>query len=157
MNRNKAVQDNTENYGEEDMYSSLRLENQLCFPLYACARKVTGLYTPLFKPYGLTYTQYIVLMVLWEKDGIPVGELCRRLYLDNGTLTPLLKRMEEHGLLTRERSTEDERIVVISLTGEGKKLREAVSHFPEKVGPCVPLSKEESITLYQLLYKILNS
>ena len=78
-----------------EMDPRLRLENQLCFPLYACARKVTGLYTPFFKPLDLTYTQYIVLLVLWEQDGITVGELCRRLYLDNGTLTPLLKKMEE--------------------------------------------------------------
>ena len=136
---------------------SLLLENQLCFPLYACARKVVGMYTPFFKPYGLTYTQYIVLLVLWEHDRLPVGELCRRLYLDNGTLTPLLKRMEEHGLLTRARSVQDERVVTVSLTEEGRSLKNAASHFPEKVGSCVPLSGEEARTLYELLYKILGS
>lgn len=140
-----------------DTYDCLQLGNQLCFPLYACARKVTGLYTPLFKPYGLTYTQYIVLMVLWEQDRISVGALCRRLYLDSGTLTPLLKRMEEHGLVTRTRSEQDERVVTVSLTEKGRKLKEVASHFPEKIGPCVPLSPEEAGVLYKLLYRILEN
>ena len=88
-----------------------KLEYQLCFPLYAAARKVVNAYTPFFKPLGITYTQYIVLLVLWEQKAVTVGELCRRLYLDNGTLTPLLKKLEEKGFLTRTRKTEDERVV----------------------------------------------
>ena len=89
------------------MKEQLLLENQLCFPLYACARKVTGLYTPYFKPLGITYTQYLVFLSLWEKDNVPVGDLCHRLALDSGTLTPLLKKMEAEGYVTRTRSAKD--------------------------------------------------
>ena len=140
-----------------DIDPKLRLENQLCFPLYACARRVTGLYTPYFKPMGLTYTQYIVLLVLWEQEETTVGELCRRLYLDNGTLTPLLKKLEEKGLLVRSRSLKDERVVTVSLTEEGRALQKKCLDIPEKVGNCVCLSPEESETLYHLLYKILGT
>ena len=134
----------------------LRLENQLCFPLYACARKVVSLYTPFFKPLNLTYTQYIVLLVLWEHDSIPVGELCKKLFLDSGTLTPLLKKLEERGLLLRTRSEEDERVVLVSLTEEGRALKAKAAEIPEKVGPCVHLEPEESVILYSLLYKIID-
>ena len=137
-------------------YEQLRLENQLCFPLYACARSVINLYTPLFKPLGITYTQYIVFMVLWENDGISVGELGRKLYLDNGTLTPLLKKMQDKGYLTRVRSKEDERVVIVTLTDEGWALREKVLWIPESVGSCVPLSEEEARTLYSLLYRVID-
>ena len=99
-----------------DQDAVLLLENQLCFPLYAAARKVTGLYTPYFKPLGITYTQYIVLLVLWEKESATVGDLCKKLYLDNGTVTPLLKKLEERGYVRRTRSTEDERVVMMTLT-----------------------------------------
>ena len=115
----------------------LKLENQLCFPLYACARKVTSLYTPYFKPLGLTYTQYIVMLVLWEEDGVTVGELCRRLYLDNGTITPLLKKLEGQGYLERKRSREDERVVTVSLTEKGRELQQMAASVPEKIGACV--------------------
>ena len=134
----------------------LKLENQMCFPLYACARKVTGLYTPFLKPLGLTYTQYIVLLVLWEQDNITVGELCRRLFLDNGTITPLLKKLEEHGYVARERSKADERVVTVRLTAEGAELKEKVAGIPWQVGSCVKLTPEEAKTLYGLLYKILE-
>ena len=140
---------------EEKM--SLKLENQLCFPLYACARKVTNLYTPYLKPLGLTYTQYVTFMVLWEKDGISIGELGQTLYLDSGTLTPLLKKMEEKGYVTRTRSEQDERVVTIHLTEKGKALREQVVDVPGKVGPCVKLSPEEAATLYVLLYKVIEN
>ena len=133
-----------------------KLENQICFPLYACARRVTGLYTPHFKELGITYTQYIVFMVLWEKDGIPVKELGRKLYLDSGTLTPLLKKMEKSGYITRERSPEDERVVQIFLTDEGRKLKSRLYDVPEQVGMCVNLTPEEAATLYTLLYKVLG-
>ena len=140
-----------------EMDPRLRLENQLCFPLYACARKVTGLYTPFFKPLDLTYTQYIVLLVLWEQDGITVGELCRRLYLDSETLTPLLKKMEEKGLLIRSRSHEDERVVTVTLTEKGTALQAKAADIPEKAGACVRLTPEEAATLYGLLYKIIGT
>ena len=134
-----------------------KLENQLCFPLYACARKVTGLYTPYFKPLGLTYTQYIVMLVLWEQDMLPVGELCSRLYLDNGTITPLLKKLEAQGYVTRCRSKEDERVVIVCVTDKGRELQQKADSIPEKVGACVKLSPEEAASLYGLLYKVLNS
>ena len=132
-----------------------KLENQLCFPLYAAARKVTSLYTPFFRRLGLTYTQYIVFLVLWEEDGLSVGDIGHRLFLDNGTLTPLLKKMEQNGYVRRIRSEEDERIVHVFLTEEGRALQNELKDVPEQVGSCVPLSPEEAGTLYQLLYKIL--
>ena len=138
-------------------YEQLRLENQLCFPLYACARSVINLYTPLFKPLGITYTQYIVFMVLWENDGISVGELGRKLYLDNGTLTPLLKKLEMKGWVTRQRAKEDERVLIVTLTQSGKMLREKAAMVPEKMSCCVKLTPEESKTLYTLLYKMLGA
>ena len=98
----------------ESAYDALRLDHQVCFPLYAASRKVVSLYTPFLKPLGITYTQYLILLVLWEHDNIPVGELGEKLYLDTGTLTPVLKRMEEEGHLTRTRGAEDERVVMIS-------------------------------------------
>ena len=100
----------------ESDYDALKLENQLCFPLYACSRSIVNLYTPFLKPLGLTYTQYIVFLVLWEQDGITVGELGAKLHLDNGTITPLLKKMQDKGYVTRERSKSDERVVIVSLT-----------------------------------------
>ena len=135
---------------------ALKLENQLCFPLYACARRVVALYTPLFRPLGITYTQYIIFLVLWEKDGVPVGELGQKLYLDSGTLTPVLKKMEQAGYLTRKRSRTDERVVTVWLTPEGRKLREAARSIPVQAAGCLPLDGEEARTLYRLLYKTLE-
>lgn len=137
-------------------FDPLKLENQLCFPLYAAARKVTNLYTPFLAEVDLTYTQYIVMMVLWEKDGISVKELGQRLFLDSGTLTPLLKNLEKKGLLTRNRSKEDERSTVAVLTKEGKALRKRALKIPEQVGSCMQIGQEEAIQLYQLLYKLLE-
>ena len=113
----------------------LRLENQLCFPLYACARKIVNLYTPYFKPLGITYTQYIVFMVLWARDGVSVRELGERLYLDSGTLTPLLKKMED----------------------AGRAMREKCMEIPVHLSRSVALSTEEARALYDLLYRILES
>lgn len=135
---------------------ALRLKNQLCFPLYAAARKITGTYTPFLKPLGLTYTQYIVFMVLWEKDDVTVGELGEKLLLDNGTLTPLLKKMEGAGYIRRTRSREDERVVRITLTEEGRKMKEKVREVPGQIGQCICLSPEEMKELYTLLYRILD-
>ena len=138
-------------------FNPLKLENQMCFPLYAAARKVTGLYTPILAELDLTYTQYIVMLVLWEKDEISVKEIGERLFLDSGTLTPLLKNLEKKGLLTRNRSKEDERVTIAKLTAEGKDLREKALHIPEKIGSCVKIEPEEAIQLYTLLYKILET
>ena len=134
----------------------LMLENQLCFPLYAAARSVVNRYTPYLKPLGLTYTQYIVFLVLWEAGEITVGELCRKLYLDNGTLTPMLKKLEEAGTVIRTRSKDDERVVTVRLTEKGWALREKAAEIPAKVGGCVRLSVEEAGQLYHILYKLLN-
>ncbi|MBR3264366.1 MAG: MarR family transcriptional regulator, partial [Erysipelotrichaceae bacterium] len=103
-------------------YEKMRLVNQLCFPLYAASRNVINLYTPHLKPLGLTYTQYIVFLVLWEQDGLTVSEIGERLMLDNGTLSPLLKKMEAEGYIERKRSRNDERIVEVTLTQKGRQL-----------------------------------
>ena len=136
--------------------SPLRLERQLCFPLYAAGRRAVGRYTPLLRPLGLTYTQYLVLLLLWERDGLPVGELCRKLYLDNGTLTPLLKKLEDAALVRRERSRNDERVVSVRLTERGRALRREAERIPEQVGKDLPISPEEAETLYRLLYRVIE-
>ena len=138
-------------------YPQLQLDGQICFPLYACARKVIGAYNPLLKPMGLTYTQYIVMLELWEKEKEKVGELCHRLYLDCGTITPMLKKMEESGWLTRCRCKVDERVVYVALTDKGRALREQVKDIPMKVGECISLSQEEAFELYRLLHKLLDT
>ena len=142
---------------EYDDQEAMKLINQLCFPLYAAARHVTGLYTPVLKPLGLTYTQYIVFLVLWEKDGLTVGEIGERLLLDNGTLSPLLKKLEQAGYVRRERSREDERVVVITLTEAGRALREKAKDVPAKVAGCLDLPPEKAQTLYGLLYELLEN
>ena len=111
-------------------FNPLALENQLCFPLYAASKELTRRYKPFLDPLGLTYTQYVAMMVLWEQDGITVGELGSKLYLDSATLTPLLKRLEAHGFVRRERSHEDERAVIVTLTDEGRALRERALEVP---------------------------
>ena len=141
---------------ETDYHEAMKLENQLCFPLYAAARKITGMYTPFLKPLDLTYTQYIVLLVLWEGHEITVGELCRRLYLDSGTISPLLKKLESAGYVVRTRTKEDERVVEIRLTEAGIALQEAVKNIPTEVGSCVKLSPEKAGALYALLYELLG-
>ena len=134
----------------------LRLENQLCFPLYACARETIKLYKPYLDELDLTYTQYIAMMVLWEKKSVTVKELGAVLHLESGTLTPLLKKMEAKGLLTRRRSTEDERSLIVSLTEQGEALRERAVDIPAKMSKCVNLEPEEARELYRLLYKLLQ-
>ncbi len=138
-------------------YEQLLLRNQLCFPMYACGRKIVGSYTPYLKPLGLTYTQYIVLMVLWEKESVNVGQLGETLHLDAGTLTPLLKRLEQAGYVTRERSKEDERITNIAITPEGNKLKKKCKDIPMKiVSDGINLTQKEAELLYKLLYKFLG-
>ena len=135
---------------------ALRLENQLCFPLYACARMVVGQYTPYLKPLGITHTQYLVFLLLWAEDGLSVGNLCERLYLDSGTLTPMLKKMEEKHLVERRRCKDDERMVRIWLTEEGRKLKERAAAIPLQVGSCIKITPEEAATLYTLLYRTME-
>ena len=140
----------------EKQYDCLRLDQQLCFPLYACARETIKLYTPFLDQLDLTYTQYIAMMVLWEKNTLSVKELGEALYLDSGTLTPLLKKMEAKGLLTRRRSTEDERSLLVSLTEEGLALRERALSVPAQMAQCIKLEPGEAADLYHLLYKMLK-
>ena len=142
---------------EYDFHEAMKLANQLCFPLYAAARNVTALYTPYLKPLGLTYTQYIVFLVLWEKDGLTVGEIGDTLMLDNGTLSPLLKKMEQAGYIERQRSREDERVVVITLTEEGRALQEKAKDVPGRVAQCIDLPPEKAQQLYELLYELLEN
>ena len=137
-------------------YPQLLLGNQLCFPLYAAARRIVNAYTPLLRPLGLTYTQYIVCLTLWEEEETTVGTLCKRLYLDCGTLTPLLKKLEDAGYIRRCRSQEDERVVRVSVTEKGWELREKVRDVPMQVGKCVTLPPEDARSLYGLLYRLLD-
>ena len=137
-------------------YDALKLENQLCFPLYASAKEVVRLYKPFLDEIGLTYTQYIAMLALWERDGLSVKELGEQLYLDSGTLTPLLKKMESQGLVRRSRNARDERSVTITLSEQGKALRERAVSIPERLGECLPLTAEEAKTLFRLLYKVLG-
>lgn len=138
-----------------DQYETLRLENQLCFPLYAASREVIKRYHPYLTKLGLTYTQYIAMMVLWADSKISVKELGQKLFLDSGTLTPVLKSLEEKGYVKRRRSSEDERVLIVEITEAGEKLKERAVSVPEKIAGCVRLDTEESMQLYRLLYKIL--
>ena len=138
-------------------YEQLLLENQLCFPMYACGRKIVAAYTPYLKPLGLTYTQYVVFMVLWEKENVTVGQLGSILHLDAGTLTPLLKTLEKEGYVTRERSREDERVTIISITRKGNELKEKCKDIPLELSrKGSPLTEKDAKELYRLLYKFLN-
>jgi len=136
-------------------YEMLKLENQICFPLYAASREVVKRYRPFLEPLGLTYTQYIVMLVFWEQKKCSVKELGERLYLDSGTLTPVLKSLEAKGYVRRYRSTEDERVLLVEVTEEGMRLRGRAAEVPEQVGGCLRLSKEEAGQLYGLLYRLL--
>lgn len=139
------------------MNEMLKLENQLCFPLYACAKEVTRRYTPLLEPLGLTYTQYIAMMVMWEHKTISVRDIGKLLFLDSGTLTPMLKKMEKAGWITRKRSVADERMVIISITERGEQLQEKAAEIPVKMAGCVTLESEEAMQLYSLLHKMMKT
>lgn len=136
---------------------TLTLDKQLCFPLYAASREIIRQYHPLLEPLGLTYTQYIVMLVLWEQGKVSVKELGRRLYLDSGTLTPVLKSLEAKGFIRRYRFSEDERVLIAEITDAGTVLREQVLCIPEQIAASLRLNEEESATLYHLLYKLLGS
>jgi DNA-binding MarR family transcriptional regulator len=137
-------------------YDALKLDHQLCFPLYAASKETVKLYRPLLDDLNLTYTQYIVMMVLWEHRKMNVKELGQKLYLDSGTLTPVLKSLEAKGYVRRTRSSEDERVLFIEATEAGEALRDQALSIPEEMTKHVVLDQEESITLYRLLYKLLT-
>lgn len=137
-------------------YDCLKLSKQLCFPLYACSREMIKLYKPWLDELGLTYTQYITMMVLWEHHATTVKSLGQELYLDSGTLTPLLKKLEEKGLVTRRRSEQDERNLIVTLTEKGEALREEALHIPAEMTKCVNLPREDIRELYRMLYQMLE-
>ena len=140
---------------EPSRYDTLKLENQLCFPLYACAREIMKRYKPFLDEVGLTYTQYITMMVLWEDGQVTSKRLGEKLYLDSGTLTPVLKKLEEKGLVTRARDPQDERNLLVCLTPAGEALREPASEIPVKMAGCFHLDADDAMQLYRILYKIL--
>ncbi|MBE6464073.1 MAG: MarR family transcriptional regulator [Eggerthellaceae bacterium] len=142
---------------EYDFKEAMRLSNQLCFPLYAAARNMTSLYTPYLKPLGLTYTQYIVFLVLWEHDGISIGEICEQLLLDSGTLSPLLKKMQQSGYIVKTRSDQDDRVVIVTLTDKGRALQERAKDVPLQVAQCIDLPPEKAEMLYGLLHELLRN
>lgn len=140
----------------DSKYDVLKLENQICFPLYACSKEVIKRYGPFLEQIDLTYTQYIAMMIMWEKQSITVKDLGKCLYLDSGTLTPLLKKLEAKGLVTRRRSTEDERSLIITLTEKGEALKDIAVEIPAKMAQCTNLTPEEAKELYRILYKIME-
>lgn len=139
-----------------EKYDALKLENQICFPLYACSREIIKQYKPFLDKLDLTYTQYLVMMVLWEQKMITVKELGNTLYLDSGTLTPLLKKLEAKGLITRARSKTDERNLDVAITELGEKLKEQALTVPAEIANCSNLEPEEAMMLYKILYKMLG-
>lgn len=138
-------------------YECLKLDNQMCFPLYVCAKEVVKRYKPFLDEIDLTYTQYITMMVFWEHKEMNVKELGAYLFLDSGTLTPVLKKLEQKGYITRKRSDKDERVLNVAITEAGEQLKEKAVEIPAKVGGCVNLELEEAQQLYLLLRKMLGS
>ncbi|MCH5207034.1 MAG: MarR family transcriptional regulator [Oscillospiraceae bacterium] len=137
-------------------YDALKLENQLCFPLYACAKEIVRAYKPYLERLDITYTQYITMMVLWEHRELRVKEVGERLFLDSGTLTPVLKKLEEKGFVTRRRSDTDERDVIVALTKGGEALKKKAANIPQKIGGCIGLDPKKAARLYDLLYEALG-
>lgn len=141
---------------ENDKYRALRLKNQLCFPLYAAAKEITRLYRPFLDPLGLTYTQYITMMVMWEYKELNVTDIGKCLYLDSGTITGVLKKLEERGLVKRSGAKEDKRIHIITLTEKGEELQEAALAVPQQMSCLVKLGEDEAGSLYDQLYRLLD-
>ena len=140
-----------------DAYDGLKLENQLCFPLYAASREVIKRYHPYLTALDLTYTQYIAMMVFWQEKRLSVKELGKKLYLDSGTLTPLLKSLEKKGFVRRARSLEDERVLIAEITDAGEALKEKAVQVPQKIAGCVNLDSDDAVELYRLLYRVLDA
>ena len=140
----------------KEEYSHLKLEHQLCFPLYAASREMIKLYRPFLEPLDLTYTQYVTMMVFWEVKKLSVKELGKRLYLDSGTLTPVLKSLETKGYVNRYRSVDDERVLLVELTQKGRDLKDKAINIPYEMAKNVNLEPEEIRELYRLIYKMLD-
>jgi len=143
--------------GAEGRYDCIKLENQLCFPLYVCSKEIVRRYKPFLDEMGITYTQYITMMVLWERGSVNVSQLGECLYLDSGTLTPVLKTLEAKGLVARKRSAADERSVIVEVTETGMALREQAVTVPPRMGACVNLSQEDAVELYRILHKLIGN
>lgn len=141
----------------ENKYDSLMLKNQLCYPIYLCSKEIIRKYVPMLNKLNLTYTQYIVMMFFWENKTSNVKDLGKTLLLDSSTLTPLLKKLESKGYITRTRSTTDERNLVLKITETGEKLRDKALAIPSEIGKCINLSENEAKVLYSLLYKVLSN
>lgn len=139
-----------------DKYEALKLENQLCFPLYACSKEIVRRYKPFLDELDLTYTQYIAMMVMWDNKQLSVKDLGEKLFLDSGTLTPVLKKLEAKSYITRRRSSEDERVLLVSITDLGMQLREKATSIPPKMKKCLNICPKEFNELYELLYKVLS-
>lgn len=133
-----------------------RLDDQFCFSLYACAKEVVRQYRKPLEELNLTYTQYLVMLVLWEYDGITEGELGRKVHLDSGTLSPLLRRLEKSGLINRVRPDYNERKLYVSLTDKGRNLQEKAKNIPEVIQNCIPIPQADLILLHKLLNQTLN-
>ena len=140
-----------------DKYDVLKIENQLCFPLYACAKEIVRRYKPFLDEIDLTYTQYITMMVLWEQKEVNVKALGEHLFLDSGTLTPVLKRLEQKQLIVRRRDDRDERNVIVGLTEAGEELKEKAVEIPYKMAGCISLDEKDGKELYRILNKVLKS
>lgn len=139
-----------------DKNDILKLDNQICFPLYAVSKEIIRRYKPFLEEIDLTYTQYITMMVMWEEKCICVKDLGSRLYLDSGTLTPVLKTLEKKGYITRTRSKDDERVLNVEITKDGEALKKKALDIPQKVGTCINLQKEDAMQLYGILHKIME-
>lgn len=139
-----------------DQYKTPQLGNQLCFPLYVIAKEITGLYRPLLEELDITYPQYLVMMVLWEHQRLTVNQIGEKLFLDSGTITPLLKRLEAKSYIVRQRKIEDERVVEISLTDEGERLQDKACLIPEKMNARLDLSETDVQELKQAISKLLD-
>ncbi len=139
-----------------DKYDILKLENQLCFPLYACSKEIVRKYKPFLDDIDLTYTQYITMMVLWEHKSMNVKKLGEYLYLDSGTLTPVLKKLEQKGYVKRARDGQDERVLNVSITAKGDQLKEKAVEIPLKMGNCFTITQEEAVILHKVLKSILS-
>ena len=138
-------------------YEPIKLSNQVCFPLYACSKELVRQYGPYLKKLDLTYTQYVVMMVMWEREIVTSREMAEYTHLDYGTLTPVLKRLETVGYIKRQRMPEDERLLVLTLTDEGRKLKDKAVDIPPCIAECMGLTAEEFKTLYTLTYKALGN
>lgn len=139
----------------DNRYEALKLERQLCFPLYACSKEIVRRYKPFLDPLGLTYTQYIAMMVVWEHSPVSSKEMGRLLYLDSGTLTPVLKRLEEKGLIMRERDARDARNLVVAVTDAGLALRDRAADVPLQLGSCLGISRDDALRLKEILTRLL--